>query len=191
MTSIDLSDNNIDPIIPGQEWFVCSFVTPKYVKNAVRVIKTKGKEKPEIDMQVVTAFKFRGAFATEEEARKRAKMLQSIDPIHNICIGNSFQWFLLDPSPEHIGDVVYHEEKLNEIMQGQKDEFERAKQFELERRKKSIQEAAKSVKVDDKEVEAKVNEEVKDINDIIDEYSKKESVKKSLEDDLEKLKELL
>ena len=112
MTAIDLKDT--DPIIEDQRYFVFSSISPKYVKNAVRVIKSKGKEKPEIDMEVITAIKFRGAFATSEAAMEHAKYLQSVDPTHNIMIGDSFKWIVLDPDLKHASDVHYYEEKLDQ-----------------------------------------------------------------------------
>lgn len=187
MTAIDLKDS--DPIIEGQEWFVCSYISPKYVKNAVRVIKSKGKEKPEIDMEVITAFKFRGAFHTQEEAMEHAKYLQSIDTTHNIAIGNSFKWFVLDPDLKHATDIHYHEEKLNEIMKAHDDEYKEIKRIETERRKQLAEETRNSVKVNDQKVEVRTEEHLATTTEeMIKEH---EEVSKSLEDNLDKLKSLI
>ena len=197
MTAIDLKDT--DPIIEGQEWFVCSYISPKYVKNAVRVIKSKGKEKPEIDMEVITAFKFRGCFHTEEEARERAKYLQTIDSTHNIAIGNSFKWFVLDPDLKHATDIHYHEEKLNQIMTAFDNQQKEIQMLEAERRKQAIEETKNSVKVNNEKVKASSQDsKAGSIEEIVDEYEQKhkqtesqEEIKKSLEDNLDKLKELI
>ena len=187
MTAIDLKDT--DPIIEGQEWFVCSYISPKYVKNAVRVIKSKGKEKPEIDMEVITAFKFRGAFHTQEEAMERAKYLQSIDTTHNIAIGNSFKWFVLDPDLKHASDVHYYEEKLDQIMKAHEDEYKEIQRLETERRKKLVEETKNSVKVNNEKVEVKTEEHAATTTEeMIKEH---EEVSKSLEDNLDKLKSLI
>ena len=182
MTEIDLTDD--DPVIIGQEWFVCSYISPKYVKNTVRVIKSGGKEAPEIDLEVVTAFKFRGAFPTEEKARERAKYLQSIDPTHNIAIGNSFKWFVLDPDLKHATDIEYYEDKLNQIMKAHDDEYKQIQKMEMERKKNSINKIKKNVKVNDK----KVKVESSNIDEMINEHKK---VKDSLETNLNNLKDLL
>jgi len=197
MTAIDLRDT--DPIIEGQEWFVCSYISPKYVKNAVRVVRSKGKEKPEIDMDVITAFKFRGCFHTEEEARERAKFLQSIDPTHNIAIGNSFKWFVLDPDLKHATDIQYHEEKLNEIMKANEEEYKNIMKMQAERKKASMEEIKSSVKVNNQTVNVSTTESKADsVDDIVDEYTKtheieqsQEQIKQSLEDNLDKLKKLI
>ncbi len=195
MTAIDLRDT--DPIIEGQEWFVCSYISPKYVKNAVRVIKSKGKEKPEIDMEVITAFKFRGCFHTEEEAREHAKYLQSIDPTHNIAIGNSFKWFVLDPDLKHATDIQYHEDKLNELMSTYNNQQKEIQMLEAERKKQLLEETKNSVTVDGKKVNVTTtNSKASSINEIVDEYQKsqkesQEQIKKSLEDNIDKLKELI
>lgn len=185
----EINTNFVDPIITDQEWFVASFISPKYVKNTARVIETKGTEKPEIDMNVFTAFKFRGAFPTEEKARERAKFLQDTDPNFDIMIGNSFKWIIMDPDVNHINDIVYHEEKLNEIMFAHKNEIEKIKKIEIERRKSMLNETQKSVTVNDKPIDnVKINKNAVDINDIAKD---KEKVIKSLEDNINELKKLI
>ena len=186
MTSIDLKDT--DPIIESQKYFVFSSISPKYVKNAVRVVKSKGKEKPEIDMEVITAIKFRGAFATPEEAMEHAKYLQSIDPTHNIMIGDSFKWIVLDPDLKHVSDIHYHEEKLEEIMKAHNEEYKEIKRLETERRKQLVEETKNSVKVNDKKVEVKEEHVATSTEEMIKEHEK---VSKSLEDNLDKLKSLI
>ena len=217
MTEINLADNDIDPIIEDQRWCVWSFISPKYVKNAVRVIETHGKEPPEIDLEVITACKFRGAFPTEEAARKRAAQLQSIDPFHNICVGPGFQWMTLDPSLQHATDIVYQEEKLNEIMKSHKEEYIKIHQLEAERRKQSLTGVADSIEVngekvkvqikngphlDPNEIEKMNNNKIKDdikkgeTETILNETKEatletKRNIKSSLINDLDKLKKLI
>ena len=186
MTAIDLKDT--DPIIEEQKYFVFSSISPKYVKNAVRVVKSKGKEKPEIDMEVITAIKFRGAFATPEAAMEHAKYLQSIDPTHNIMIGDSFKWIVLDPDLKHASDVHYYEEKLDQIMKAHEDEYKEIQKLETERRKKLVEETRNNVKVNDEKVEVKEEHTATSTEEMVKEH---EEVSKSLEDNLDKLKSLI
>lgn len=189
MTAIDLRDE--DNPIDGQMYFCCSYISPKYVKNAVRVIQSKGKEKPEIDMEVVTAFKLRGVYPTLEEARERAKYLQSIDETHNIAIGTVGKWFVLDPDYSRATDITYYEDKLNQIMKAHDDEYQQIKRMEAERKKKNIEEMKENVKVNNEKVDINISKPLTDINEVINE---RENNKKILEggiDKLEKLKKMI
>jgi hypothetical protein len=113
-----------DPVIPGQEWFCVSFLSPKRARNTNS-----------------SAFKFRGAFATEDLARAHAENLsKNIDPNFHIFIGQSGKWILYDPDAEKVKDQHYHEEELNNLMKMAVEEREENKQEAESRKKKLVDE---------------------------------------------------
>lgn len=59
------------------------------------------------------AFKIRGAFATEEEARKHAQDLSRTDPDYDVFLISMYEWLALQPPPlEDIEEVRYPNDKL-------------------------------------------------------------------------------
>lgn len=79
--------------------------------------------------------KIRGAFASREEASNHAKRLQKEDPTFDIYVVDMYKWLLIPPDREAIDDVHYQNEKLEEIMQGYKEnQIQAARMFE-ERKK--------------------------------------------------------
>lgn len=65
----------------------------------------------------IRGFKARGNFATEEEAKLRAKMLQESDGDHHVFVGPIGTWIPWDPEPNKTGQVVYPLEELNQLME--------------------------------------------------------------------------
>jgi len=63
----------------------------------------------------VRGVKNSGNFATEEEARFRAKMLHEKDGTYDIFIGPVGVWMPWDPEPYKTGEVQYMEEELNQL----------------------------------------------------------------------------
>ena len=137
-------------------------------------------------MEVVTAFKLRGVYPTLEEARERAKYLQSIDETHNIAIGTVGKWFVLDPDYSHATDITYYEDKLNQIMKAHDDEYQQIKRMEAERKKKNIEEMKENVKVNNEKVDIKTSSNIP--TDIIKE---RENNQKILEGSVDKLKKMI
>ena len=83
--------------------------------------------------------KIRGAFSSRDEASNHAKRLQKEDPTFDIYVVDMYKWLLIPPDREAIGDVHYQNEKLEEIMQGYKEnQIQAARLFE--ERKKDMME---------------------------------------------------
>ena len=83
--------------------------------------------------------KIRGAFSTRDEASNHAKRLQKEDPTFDIYVVDMYKWLLIPPDREAINDVHYQNEKLEEIMQGYKEnQIQAARLFE--ERKKDMME---------------------------------------------------
>lgn len=75
--------------------------------------------------------KIRGAFNSREEAGEHAKRLQKEDATFDIYVVDMYKWLLIPPDRDHIDDVHYVDEKLDEIMQKYKENQKMAaKMFE-------------------------------------------------------------
>lgn len=64
----------------------------------------------------VRGLKVRGVFSTIEEAKSRAKSLHDIDPDFHVFVAQVGYWLPWDPSPHMVGEEVYAEERLNELV---------------------------------------------------------------------------
>ena len=114
-----------DPIIASQKYCCFSFLSSRNVKNCKR-----------------SAFKFRGAFATEEEARKHAEEIQQkLDSDFHVFVGEGFKWMEFDPDPETVETQEYKEKELNELMKTYKEQLLLKKQHADERKKQKIEKA--------------------------------------------------
>jgi len=60
--------------------------------------------------------KIRGCFGTRDEASQHAKRLQKEDATFDIYVVDMYKWLLIPPDKDHIEDVHYNEEKLEELM---------------------------------------------------------------------------
>jgi hypothetical protein len=60
--------------------------------------------------------KIRGCFGTRDEASNHAKRLQKEDATFDIYVVDMYKWLLIPPDRDHIEDVHYNEEKLEELM---------------------------------------------------------------------------
>jgi len=119
-----------DQPIETQKFVVLSFVSPQNVKGLTEC-----------------AFMFRGAFPTIEEAREHAKKLQETNGDFNIFVGEGFKWMYFNQDIEKCIDVVYKEERLNEIMTDFKRQNEEHDKLEKERQNSMIKEMEKLNKV--------------------------------------------
>lgn len=121
--NIDYLDE--DPIIESQKWICVSFLSPEAVKNCK-----------------LSGFKFRGAFATRQEAEAHAKEIQEkLDPDFHIYVGEGFKWLPWNQDPETVENQEYHEKELNELMKTTKENLLLKKQHENERKKQKLQAA--------------------------------------------------
>jgi hypothetical protein len=112
-----------DPIIPTQQWCCISFVSPEGLKNCN-----------------LRAVKIRGVYSTREEANKRAKFLQSIDPDFHIFVGELGKWLGWDPDPNSIEDQEYSDKKLQKLVSEYKKNRTKAKVMEEERKREILEE---------------------------------------------------
>lgn len=119
---------NEDPLIEGQKWVCISFISPEEAK-----VKTK-----------INALKIRGVYDTYEEAEKRCQFLREIDPSFNIFVGEVGKWLPWNPDPydeKYVKDRKYAEEQLQKLMDGYKDNQEKAKMYQEFRKQQAKMEA--------------------------------------------------
>jgi hypothetical protein len=63
----------------------------------------------------VRGIKFRGAFASQEEAELKSKKLREQDPHHDIFVGPVGVWMPWDPDAYKTGRIEFMEEELNQL----------------------------------------------------------------------------
>jgi hypothetical protein len=134
-----------DSIVPSGQAFCCiSFLTDKENKTTLSGIK------------------FRGCFASYEDACDHAKKLQTIDPYFNVFVGETGKWLPFDPSPdsEAVKDSEYANEQLNNLMKGYIENQEKAKIVHEQRKnelvRQNIVDNLKTKKENLKDVEKKM-----------------------------------
>ena len=167
-----------DTPIDSQKFTVFSFITPENVKGMTEC-----------------AFMFRGAFPTIEEAKAHAKHLQEVNGDFNIFVGEGFKWMYFNRDLEKCTDVVYKEERLNEIMQEYKHQNELKEKMEKERQTKMIEEMEKDNKVQrynnsdnpDDKIKLTLKEKMEKLN--LEEIKKSEDKIVEAQKNIDKLKE--
>lgn len=110
---------NIDPEISGQKWVCLSFLQPS-------------KE----DQTTLTGIKIRGVFDDYDEACKKAKQLQEMDPAFGVFVGEVGKWLPFDPDPDskYVKSSEYANDELNTIMKNYLVNQEKAKVFHEKRK---------------------------------------------------------
>jgi len=79
--------------------------------------------------------KIRGCFNTQEEANNHAKRLQKEDATFNIYVVDMYKWLLIPPNHDELDNIHYNDEKLEEIMQGYKENQAMASKMFNDRKK--------------------------------------------------------
>jgi hypothetical protein len=64
------------------------------------------------------AVKFRGSFATLEDAKKYSENLRNLDPNYDIFLGQTGFWYPFDPARENVKEQNYYGDQLNDLMKG-------------------------------------------------------------------------
>ena len=108
--------------IPSQQYALISVVSPESHQK-----------------HTMCALKIRGVFATREDATHHVKRLQQTDSVFDIFLVDMYKWLPIPPNAEHIEDKQYHEDALNEIIQGHKEAQWNARQHFEERKREEMQ----------------------------------------------------
>lgn len=85
--------------VPGQNYACLSIVGPDCPQKTEKF-----------------GIKIRGTFVTREDAERHAKRLQKDDATFDIYVVDMYKWLLIPPDRDHIEDVHYSDDKLEEIM---------------------------------------------------------------------------
>lgn len=83
--------------------------------------------------------KIRGCFNTRGEAESHAKRLQKEDATFDIYVVDMYKWLLIPPDSDKIDDVHYTNDKLEELMQGYKENQAMAVKMFEERKRDMMQ----------------------------------------------------
>jgi len=127
--------------VPGQQYALISVVSPA------------SKQKND-----ACAVKIKGVFATQEEAQSWAKKLQQFDSTFDIYLVELYKWLPIPPNDDMIESQVYQDEFLQSLIQGKKDEQDKANAF-FQQRKTTDMEQSISENVPGKERWADIVEE--------------------------------
>lgn len=92
--------------------------------------------------------KIRGCFNTRGEAESHAKRLQKEDATFDIYVVDMYKWLLIPPDSDKIDDVHYTNEKLEELMQGYKENQAMAVKM-FEERKRDMMDTGTNLKPGD------------------------------------------
>lgn len=92
--------------------------------------------------------KIRGCFNTRGEAESHAKRLQKEDATFDIYVVDMYKWLLIPPDADKIDDVHYTNDKLEELMQGYKENQAMAVKM-FEERKRDMMDTGTNLKPGD------------------------------------------
>jgi hypothetical protein len=109
----------------------------------------------------VRGVKVRGTYDTYREAEVRAKVLQKLDPLFDVFVGQVGYWLAWSPDTNLMENQEHANEDLNSLMKGKKENAAQRDMF-YEERKREMKEAA-----------AKENAEMKLKNKRMEEETKK------------------
>jgi hypothetical protein len=83
--------------------------------------------------------KIRGCFTTRDEAANHAKRLQKDDSTFDIYVVDMYKWLLIPPDPTKIEDSHYTNDKLQEIMEGYRENQKQAARMFEDRKRDMIE----------------------------------------------------
>jgi hypothetical protein len=94
------------------------------------------------------ACKVKGVYSTFEEASVKAEEFRDANDAHNVFVGDVGKWMYSNPNPNQIGDSVYTENELNNLMTEKiSNELHAKKEFDkrlMDTRRKAIEDNIKS-----------------------------------------------
>ena len=101
-TVVDADHLSEDPVIPGQQYCLLSFMSPEGIMNCN-----------------VRAVKFRGAFPSLKEAQKHAEKLEKEDKYFKILAGETGKWLDFDPPAAKVEKEVSSNKEYQKILDAQ------------------------------------------------------------------------
>jgi hypothetical protein len=110
----------------------------------------------------VRGVKVRGTYDTYREAEIRAKVLQKLDPLFDVFVGQVGYWLAWSPNTNLIENQEHSNEDLNTLMKGKKENAAQRDMF-YEERKREMKEAAAKENAEIKLKNIKIKEETEKI----------------------------
>ncbi len=151
-----------DPIkVPGQNWACVSFVSPD------------GNQKNTSSI----GMKIRGVFDQREEALSYVQRLIRLDPMFDIYVCDMYNWCLVPPDPDMVGDQNFQDETLNKIISEYRRNQIYAKEHFEERKREMLEQAADELKRSalqklEEESKKELEDSQKEHGDFVEENSK-------------------
>jgi hypothetical protein len=182
-----------DKINPKNQNFVCvSFFNKKTIKEVIDnnndyIEDEKLKENYSTDNNIF-AIKFRGAFATYEEAANHAKKLQSVDSAHNVYVCEGGKWcpFLVEQNKDDnfVETTEYANDELNQMMKKYFENQDKSKLFHEYRKngmvKNNLQDNI-DIKVSNKEETQKLLDEATNDTDKVKYLNQLDAIEEQIE----------
>ena len=112
----------------------------------------------------VRGVKVRGTYDTYREAEVRAKVLQKLDPLFDVFVGQVGYWLAWSPDSNLMENQEHANEELNSLMKGKKDNAAQRDMFYEERKREMKEAAAKENAERKKKLEQEKAEEEKALN---------------------------
>lgn len=138
----------------------------------------------------VCGLKVRGTFDTEAEAKIRCKVLQRMDPIHNIFVGRVGYWLPWDPEGDDIQDEHHLNEGLDEVVQQYKKNQTKKDLFFQEQVRERKQQAIAKNEADKKKFGVEERDVTVVVSESAEDKAKREEADRLAEEQLKKTTEL-
>ncbi len=119
-------------LVKKQNFCVLSMLTPRAFPE---------NKREEFKDQKILGVKVRGVFETYEQAKARAELLQKVDKLHNVFVGEVGKWLPFDVDISNMQteeDPVYREKSLNTYMKAYKDALKEEEVSEKERKDEKL-----------------------------------------------------
>jgi hypothetical protein len=91
----------------------------------------------------IRGVKVRGTYDSYREAEIRAKVLQKLDPLFDVFVGQVGYWLAWSPDTNLMENQEHSNDNLNELMKGKKDNAAQRDMFFEERKREMTENAAK------------------------------------------------
>ena len=111
--------------VSGQNWACVSFVSPSSNQKCKSI-----------------GMKIRGVFDQQSEAVEYVSRLIKLDPTFDIFVCDMYNWCLVPPDPEKIGNQTYQDETLNKLISEYRKNQIYAKEHFEERKREMVAQAA-------------------------------------------------
>lgn len=124
----------------------------------------------------VRGIKVRGTYGTYREAEIRAKVLQKIDPLFDVFVGQVGFWLPWSPDTNLMENQEHANEELNALMKAKKDNAAERDMFYEERKREMKETAARENKEHKEKMEAEQKKLEEELQKKLEEVSKIEEI---------------